>query len=78
VASSGTPLSLPVVVDGDAALVSAESDAGSVNGVWAIQVKITQTEPQNQPQALAYIDLKIGGVDVRDALILWMNPQEHY
>jgi len=74
--SPATPLVLPVSIFGDAVLVSAESDPGSVNGVWAIRVKITQTEPQNEPQALALIDLKIGGVDLRDALILWMKPSQ--
>jgi uncharacterized protein (TIGR03437 family) len=76
--SPATPLNLPVSVSGDVTLVSAESDPGTVNSVWTIRVKITQTEPQNQPQALALIDLKIGGVDVPYALIVWMKPSQQY
>jgi uncharacterized protein (TIGR03437 family) len=68
-----TPLSLPVVVNGDAALVSAESDPGSVNGVWAIRVQVTPEEPQSSV-ALASISLTIGSVAVRDSLILWVTP----
>jgi uncharacterized protein (TIGR03437 family) len=74
--SPATPLNLPVSVFGDAVLVSAESDPGTVNGVWTIRVKISQTEPQNQPQALALIDLKIGGVDVSASLIVWVKPAQ--
>ncbi len=47
VTSSATPLALPVSVTGDVELVSAQSDPGSVNSVWAIQVKIFQAEPEN-------------------------------
>jgi uncharacterized protein (TIGR03437 family) len=74
--SPATPLNLPVSVSGDATLVSAESDPGAVNGVWTIRVKIFQTEPRNQPQALALIDLEIGGVDVPYSMIVWMKPSQ--
>jgi uncharacterized protein (TIGR03437 family) len=76
--SPGTALHLPVSVAGDVALVSAESDPGSVNGVWAIRVSVTEAEPQ-QPYSsvgLSSVSLTIGGVAVRDSLIVWTKPAQ--
>ena len=72
-ASPPIPLGIPVVASGDAASASAESVPGTVNGVAKVHVILGQGEPQGAQVSLARFSLTIGGVAVRDPLVVWMR-----
>jgi uncharacterized protein (TIGR03437 family) len=73
--SPATALTLPVLVSGDAQFVSAESVPGSINSVWALKVTVNNTAGQSGPMAPAAFTLTIGGVPVRDPLVVWVKTQ---
>jgi uncharacterized protein (TIGR03437 family) len=75
--SPATPLALPVTVEGTFTVAAAETDPGSINGVW--QVKLTVDPPNSNSSApvASLFSLTIGGVALRDSLVLWVsNPPQ--
>ncbi|HYL83987.1 MAG TPA: hypothetical protein VE263_07130 [Candidatus Angelobacter sp.] len=69
-----TPLQIPVIVAGDAQVISAQSVPGSVNSVWAVRVRIApEAVAFGTGRRLARFTLTIGGVPLRDQLLVWAN-----
>jgi hypothetical protein len=73
-ASPATPLALPVTVSGEARFISAESDPGSINSVWAVKLRMTPNSNGVSMQP-AEFTLTIGGVPVEDPLTVWVKSQ---
>jgi uncharacterized protein (TIGR03437 family) len=69
-AGPAAPLKLPISIGGNAAPVSAETDPGSVNCVWAVKVKVG-SELAVPGDWLSHFTLTIGGVPLRDQFVIW-------
>jgi uncharacterized protein (TIGR03437 family) len=73
--SPATPLALPVTVSGTAQFISAESDPGSINSVWAVKLRLAPNSSGVGTQA-AEFTLTIGGVPVQDPLLVWVLSRQ--
>jgi hypothetical protein len=72
-----TPLQVAVTVSGDAELVLAQSDPGSVNSVWMVKVKITPgAGGMGHAAWLARFTLTFGGAPLRDQLVVWAKAPQ--
>jgi uncharacterized protein (TIGR03437 family) len=72
--SPATPLALSVALTaGTVSLVSAESDPGSIDGVWRVQLEIEVPNYQLQNVFVTFVSFTVGGVPIRDQLVLWVS-----
>lgn len=64
-------LSLPITASGNAEFVSATSDQGSINGVWAVTVRMA-VPPSSGVQSLRFT-VSAGGIAQRDPVAVWVQ-----
>lgn len=69
----GAPLDLPVTVSGYAQFVSATSDPGSINGVWAVTVKVMPPASGAHSVQSIPFTLTLNGLTLRDPLAVWVK-----
>jgi uncharacterized protein (TIGR03437 family) len=69
-----TPFPVSVTADG-AGFVAIETNPGEIIGVTVVKIKLSSADIQTAEAAAVTVSLTVGGVRVREPLVIWVKPQ---